>query len=180
MSVHAFVDESRRDRYMICAVIITPDDLRTTRGDLRQMLLPGQRRLHFANESPHRRRLLLAAMADLPVRAVMYTSKQRESIARELAIAALLIDLVGLRGQRLIIEHREDSQNRHERALIASAVRNGTAPTDLDYQHLNAHEEPMLWVADAVAWAYGAGGEWRRRVRTLIDGASDLDSNRRY
>ena len=179
MSVHAFVDESRRSRYMICAAIISPDDLRATRGDLREMLLRGQRRLHFANESPHRRRSLLVAMADLPVRALMYTSREREPTARQSAIAALLSDLVDLKGQRLIIEHREHSQNRRERAQIAAAIRNGIAPTGLDYQHLDAHEEPMLWVADAVAWAYGAGGEWRRRAQTLVNSVRDVDTNTR-
>jgi hypothetical protein len=29
--------------------------------------------------------------------------------------------------------------------------------------------EPLLWVADAVTWAVGAGGDWRRRVAPMLD-----------
>ena len=35
--------------------------------------------------------------------------------------------------------------------------------------HLSPYEEPLLWVSDAVAWAVGAGGDWRRRVEPMID-----------
>lgn len=179
MSVHAFVDESQRARYIICAAIISPDNLRATRSGLREMLLPRQRRLHFATESPQRRRSLLVAMAELPVRALVYTSSEREPTARQSAMAALLADLVGLKGQRLIIEHREQSQDRRERAQIAAAIRNRTAPAGLDYRHLKGHEEPLLWVADAVAWAYGAGREWHRRTAGLVDGVLDVDADKR-
>ena len=66
MSVHAFVDESQRVRYTICAAVISPNNLRTVRQGLRSMLLPRQSRLHFVNESPQRRRILLDAMRELP------------------------------------------------------------------------------------------------------------------
>ena len=47
------------------------------------------------------------------------------------------------------------------------------------YVHLPAHQEPLLWSADALAWAYGAGGDWRRRVDPLLDMAVVLESERR-
>ncbi len=33
----------------------------------------------------------------------------------------------------------------------------------------------MLWVADAVAWAYGASREWRLRADALIDHVQNVD-----
>ena len=30
-------------------------------------------------------------------------------------------------------------------------------------------EEPLLWAVDGLVWAYGAGGDWRRRVEGLIE-----------
>ena len=51
------------------------------------------------------------------------------------------------------------------------------APTDLSYCHLIGREEPLLWVADAVAWAYGAGRKWRPRAHTLIDRVQDVDKH---
>lgn len=82
MSVHVFVDESQRARYMICAAVISPDDLQSVRRELRGMLLPRQGRLHFVNESPQRRRFVLDAMRGLPVRARLYTSAEKEPTAR--------------------------------------------------------------------------------------------------
>jgi hypothetical protein len=32
------------------------------------------------------------------------------------------------------------------------------------YEHLRPFEEPLLWIPDAIAWAWGAGGDWRRRI----------------
>ncbi len=169
MSVHAFVDESQRGPYLVSAVLIDPRELAETRTRLRAMLLSGQRRLHFAQERPSRRRSLLSAMSGLSVRVRLYESTEKEEIARQLSMARLLADLVAMRGQRVVIESREASLDLRERRQIAMAVQAGTAPASLVYNHLRAHEEPLLWVADAVAWAYGARVEWRPRVAGLID-----------
>ena len=107
MSVHVFVDESQRVRYTICAAVVSPDDLRAVRRELRGMLLPRQGRLHFVNESTQRRRVLLDAMRELPVRTRLYTSAEKEPIARQRAMEALLVDMRALGGQRLVIECRE-------------------------------------------------------------------------
>lgn len=173
MSVQAFVDESQRKRYMICAAIISPNFMKEVREDLREMLLPHQRRLHFVNESTQRRRRCLAIMAELPIRARMYTSPQNEAVARELLLGHLLSDLVPLKCQRLIIESRETNQNTRERRQIATAIREGVAP-QMTYEHMRPHEEPLLWVSDAVAWAYGAGGEWRSQVEALVNYSKEV------
>lgn len=167
MSVQAFVDESQRKQYMICAAIISPNVMKAVREELRKMLLPRQRRLHFVDESNQRRRKCLAVMSELPVEARMYTSQQNEAVARELLLGHLLSDLVPLKCQRLIIESREANQNARERRQIAAAIREEAAP-QMTYDHMRPHEEPLLWVSDAVAWAYGAGGEWRPQVEALV------------
>ncbi len=168
MSVHIFVDESQRVRYIICAAVISPKDLQVVRSELRSLRLPRQSRLHFVNESPKRRRCLLDAMSELPVRARLYISFEKEPIARQRAMKALLIDMMSLGGQRLVIECRESSQDEQERRLIAGAMRQGAAPVDLQYSHLRAREEPLLWVSDAVAWAYDSGQQWRSRAELMI------------
>ena len=178
MGVHVFVDESRRVRYMICAAVISPGDLHPARRELRSMLLSRQGRLHFVNESQQRRRFLLDAMRELPVRTRLYTSAEKEPIARQRDMEALLVDLLDLGAQRLVIECREAGQDKRERHLIATAVRRGAAPADLAYVHLRARDEPLLWVSDAVAWAYDAGPRWRPRAELLIDFVRDVDERR--
>ena len=115
------------------------------------------------------------AMRELPVRTRPYTSAEKEPIARQWATGALLVDLLALGGWRLIVERREASQDERERGLIATAVRRGAAPADLSYGHLRTRDEPLLWVPDAVAWAYGAGRQWRPRAALLIDHVRNVD-----
>ena len=105
----------------------------------------------------------------------MYISTAKEPVARAAALEALLEDLVAVKGRRLVIESREMGQDAAERRQIAAAVRAGGAPKALVYDHMRGHEEPMLWVADAAAWAYGARGEWRARIAHVLDSVRDLD-----
>lgn len=58
--------------------------------------------------------------------------------------------------------------NLAERRSINAALVRGLGPVSLTYEHMRPHEEPILWVSDAVAWAYGAGGDWRRRVTPAV------------
>ena len=173
MTVHAFVDESQRGSYLICAALVSPGDLASVRTELRALLLSGQRRLHFAQERTQRRRSLLTSMSKLPIQVRIYSSTAKEPVARARAIEALLFDLIALDGRRLVIERRETSQDGRERRQIATAVASGTAPPTISYDHMAGHEEPLLWVA--VAWAYWARGEWRPRVQPLIEHVSDVD-----
>ncbi len=38
----------------------------------------------------------------------------------------------------------------------------------LSYRHETHRAEPILWLADAVAWATGAKGDWQRRVACIL------------
>jgi hypothetical protein len=35
--------------------------------------------------------------------------------------------------------------------------------------HVNPNHEPLLWLPDIIAWAYGRGGEWKKSVEPLIE-----------
>lgn len=52
--------------------------------------------------------------------------------------------------------------------MIASVLARG-GPAELAYEHLRPHEDPALWIPDAVAWCFGAGGDWRRRISALVE-----------
>ena len=60
-----------------------------------------------------------------------------------------------------------DRIDRH--VIVAALHDNGIEPDRLAYEHLKPHEEPVLWIPDAVAWCHGSGGEWCRRVMPLVD-----------
>ena len=102
-------------------------------------------------------------------------SGEKEPLARRRSIAALLRDLDAVNGERLVIERREISQDAREKSQIGEAKRLGLAPARLNYDHLGPNEEPLLWIADAVAWNYGAEGNWRQRAGELIEQVKDVD-----
>ena len=51
---------------------------------------------------------------------------------------------------------------------MAEMTGTGRFPDHATYEHLRPHEEPLLWVADAVVWAHGAGGDWPRRIAPMV------------
>ena len=70
---------------------------------------------------------------------------------------------------RLVIESRDDDRE-DERHL----VRVRQPEPWLVFEHRRASAEPMLWVADAIAWAHGAGGNWRLFIESVVEDVTEL------
>jgi hypothetical protein len=128
--------------------------------------MPGQRRLHFSKEQPRRRKSILVALSDSGISARVYSCPGAVKESRETCLMALVPDIVGAGARRLVLESRE-SMN-HLDVLVIDAALRKHGNRDLEYCHRRPHEEPVLWAADAIAWASGAGVDWRRRVDPLI------------
>jgi hypothetical protein len=45
--------------------------------------------------------------------------------------------------------------------------------SDVIWDHVSRNQEPLLWVADAVAWCVNRGGDWERMVRPIIEETID-------
>lgn len=86
-------------------------------------------------------------------------------------MTTLVHDLIDRKAERLVIESLAglDAADRH---CIATVLRKAGAR--MSYTHMRPHEEPGLWFPDAIAWAQGAGGHWRRRIRPTIEIVQDL------
>lgn len=167
MSRHAFIDESvRRGTYIVCAATIASSDLGVTRTALRSLRAKGQRRIHFSTESDQRRRQLLKEMSTLELASTIYVAKHRdETAARAAILAAAAVDLHGSGVTRLVLEARE-GQDKRDRATIYRTL--GPHPNpEFHYTHRKPASEPLLWVPDAVAWAWGRDRRWRQRVNEL-------------
>jgi len=84
MSMTMFIDESKANGYIIAATVVGDVKLAETRALLRELVLPGQRRIHFAKESDRRRRHVLSAMAASASYTYVYrVHGQREFAARQ-------------------------------------------------------------------------------------------------
>ncbi len=168
--LHAFVDESARPgRYLMCAVLVEGDRAGALRRQMRSLLLPGQRRLHFQKESQRRRRELLSQLSEIDATVVVFDRRRRagesEPVARARCLTAIVEHLQDLdRDVSLFIERRE-GRDIHDHRTMDRARRPGDV---LTYQHLEPAADPLLWLPDCYVWAVGAGGDWLRRVRPAI------------
>ncbi|WP_367134271.1 hypothetical protein [Saccharothrix sp. HUAS TT1] len=177
MSVHAFVDESRRkDTYYLVAAIVQPEDLKRLRTQLRGLLFPGQRELHFYKEKQARRRLLLSRVVEFGARVDIYRASCRwsEESARQECLARLTEDLLDVGGRRLVLDSREE-RDAHDESTIRLALGKRARDTGLVYEHFNGTGEPLLWLADIAGWCHGAGGDWARRVAPMVGSVIRLD-----
>ena len=169
--MHAFIDESGRDgSYIVCVSVVDPAQLVPIRKQLSALLLPGQRELHFKKEKSPRRRLLADRIAALPATSWLYTTSCTPKTAeqdRQRCLAEAVRDLVEAGAYRVIIDSRQE-QDKHDQVTIYRTLGGSPSAPLVVYEHHESTAAPLLWIPDAVAWCYGAGGDWRRRISPAV------------
>jgi hypothetical protein len=169
VKAHIFVDECKARALLLAAVVIPPSELAPLRKLLGGLRIPGQRRIHFSAESDARRKIILRALGDAGVVARIYDARSIKNIklARDAAVARLADDAVELGAELLVLE-RDDESVAADRSTIL-ARRKLTGHTDMPrFVHKRAHEDCLLSVPDAVAWAWSKAGRWHDHVRPLV------------
>jgi hypothetical protein len=163
-----FADETcRAGRYRLAAVLVCACSRQRVTRNVRRNVRPGQARVHFAKMQDRDRRSFLSALLPLPVTAVIVEARGIEVQARSACWSQLVPRLIELNVQRLTIERTEGAELRDRRDILEGLVKL-EAVNRLKYSHALPRDEPLLWVADAVAWSVGRGGEWATRVRRLL------------
>lgn len=166
----AFSDESERPGVMLLAVVmLDPGDVEAARQNLRGLSLPGQRRVHTAKESPRRRKLFVDTVCRVEgLHAVVVRYRRPPGVdrpgARRLLLQAATGVVVGSGVSSWMLEDQEPAQRLRDRAAIAHALSGVDRRLHPVYDHRPPHDEPLLWAADAIGWAVGADGDWRRRL----------------
>jgi hypothetical protein len=126
----------------------------------------------FVDESDRQRRRILDTIAKNEcVHTLIYICRGSQVAARQECMTALVCDLIDRKANRLVMES-VSTLRAGDRRCIAARLRKSGA--ELSYTHMRPHEEPGLWLPDAIVWAYGAGGHWRRRIQPAIEIARDL------
>ena len=130
-------------------------------------------RVHFNNESARRKRLVRSAIAEMPIGVFIAVAQGghglTEFVARNACLRAVVEHVQQRDVPRLVIESRDDDRE-DERHLVR--VRH--PEPSLVFEHRRASAEPMLWVADAIAWAHGAGANWRLLIEPVLDDVAEL------
>lgn len=169
MTRQAFVDESFRRDYLVCAVIVEARQVTSARQQAVQLLRRGQSRVHMAKESAANRRVILARVSNMSVNANVVTvsvADRSQRTARDLCLRRLVIELLDAGVTRMVIESCD--QDRRDTQVIGDALATAGRTGALEVQHLRPHDEPMLWLPDVIAWAFGNTEPWRRLVAALI------------
>lgn len=170
---HAFVDESiRGQRYLMGCVLIEAKNLASLRIDVAGLVLSGGR-VHFHNESPRRRREILARFAEYPMEAFVVVCHRNHGItefrAREHCLTQIVARLQAQAVPSLVLESRHDDREDHR--TIPGARR---AAPPLMWEHQPGAEEPLLWIADGITWAVGAGASWRHVIDPILRDVVEL------
>lgn len=163
----AVVDESFRRQpeggcYLLTAVMVPDAVIVEITRHLRETLPPGQRRWHWRDERPGSRRRFLDAVASFvppQVAAVTYwqsvPSQRKGEQARVRCLWRLLAGMPTFDAATVVLESRQEHNDRKDRREVGNAQRAGLVPSSLVYRHDRPKDEPLLWLPDAVAGAAG-------------------------
>ncbi|MCU6479663.1 DUF3800 domain-containing protein [Arthrobacter sp. A2-55] len=170
---HVFVDESKSKAYYVAASVIAPADVTAARKSIAALCRSGQRRVHFKSESDGSRNAFLAGAIATGMQTRLYVARNMaDKPARTLCLERLLDDLVQSGAGKLVLES-DESLEQSDRRTIARHLQRLGAGGGLLYMHRKSHEEPLLWVSDAVAWCHQRGGDWIRKAAPLVQEVVD-------
>lgn len=152
----AFSDESRRKRtYLMAAVVVPTHAVNDVRRDARGFLRKNQRRVHMAKERQARRNQFLDLIDGFEVEGIavqVSLSGITDPTARTTTLSALASDLIAQEVERWTLDSIDRAERQRDRRDISAVIRNEKPPRLLRFDHQPSASEPMLWIADAVAW----------------------------
>jgi hypothetical protein len=163
----AFVDESiRGQRYWMSCVFVEVRSLAALRAETAALASKGKRR-HFSHDTVDQRREALNVFSGFPVRALVVVCNRTHGVtefaARNACLSEIVRSVQAAGVERLKIESRQDDSD--DRRTVQRAR---TAEPVMVFEHVAPMLEPLLWVADAVAWAAGGGVAWRALIDPIV------------
>ncbi|WP_246222376.1 hypothetical protein [Gordonia pseudamarae] len=169
-TVEIFVDESRRRDYMLCAAVVASGDIAASRKAMRSLKPNNRNRLHMKDETRNRDQLVREFVRLQPIAEahifVGSVAGATERKVRTRCLEELAEFAVDAGATRILIE--SCSQDKQDRAAVTGVLarRGALDRVRADVDRPTAHE--LLWAADLVAWAYGAGGTYKTLVDHLV------------
>ena len=161
------VDESKAKKFILCVVEIDQEDVPTTRVMVKRLRMKGQRRVHLAKESEPRKREILSTFNKAKFMSRTYVAHgMSERYARELCLRQMVADLQQSE-QYSIIFDADENHSANDGRVIRSALQKRGMLSQVEYRHQEPSAEVLLWIPDAIAWAYARGGVWRKQISDL-------------
>ena len=142
-----FVDESKAKGYTMVAALVVPGDVTSLRRDVRSLVLPGQRRIHFTKEQPERKRLILSRLTAFGAQAhVFHCTTKSQVLGRETCLTGIVAHAAEHAHTKIVIERDESIEKSDRQILFREARRHGLGDT-LNYELEAPHQEPLLWLS---------------------------------
>jgi len=85
-------------------------------------------------------------------------------VARERAVRGVA-QLARVEHPKRIVFELDEAVDREDRRWLRSEL---GANSPVEYLHQNRSADPMVWIADGIAWAVQRGGQWCAQVEPLI------------
>lgn len=171
-TVEIFVDESRRRDYLLCAAVVATGDIAAARKIMRDLKPNNRDRLHMKDESRNRDRLIREFVRRRPIAEAhlfigeLSGTRLTERTVRTRCLQDLARHAAQTGATRILVESCSQDAQDHAALTGALAEMGALGQVRADIDRPTAHE--LLWAADLVAWAYGAGGRFRSLVDPLI------------
>lgn len=186
----AYIDESSaqrtadRQEYMVCAAIVSYDDIDNVREELLSLRLPGQIKVHWTDERDSRRRKIVETLARIESIQAIITHRselnRKTERYRRKCLEQIYFELSDMDIHNVILESRDEAQNEKDIAHIVALQGRGQS-TGIRLRHVRGGDDPLLWIPDAVLGAFNAAhlGEekyWEQLQDKVILNRSTPDS----
>lgn len=158
------MDESKRQsKYFICAATVTAADCNDMRKQVRALRPKGSEIIHMSKIGDQDRSRVLSGVARLDVESRLYVARMGSTPEREvrdalLDLAAAELDTMGVRNLKI----ESCGQDREDGKVLTRKDLN------LRYSFASSKDDPLLWLPDVYAWAWGRSRSMRRKVEHRI------------
>lgn len=166
------IDESVRwldtGREYLIAAVITDDQCRASHQTaLRALLLPGQQKLHWRDESERRRLEIVSVVGSLGVIGLVVVRscghERRTERARRLCLAEAYRQLSDLDVFDAVLESRGAADDRLDRDHLNRIRQSHLIPGSFRIEHAPGPTDPLLWLPDILCLTVNAARAGDRR-----------------
>jgi hypothetical protein len=172
MTQYIYIDESKKDTYVVAAATQPAADIDKLRKMLRaELVLRGQTRIHMVKESdPRRRKIADAICRYAPGTVAIYEARKRhaDKLAARHDCLQGVIDDIPSGVETVLVLDQDDSILHWDKEFLYQAVRRAGLVDTVRYGHQRARTELLLSVPDAIAWCWARGGPWRKRIMPAV------------
>ncbi|MEO8527735.1 MAG: hypothetical protein ABI435_01520 [Pseudolysinimonas sp.] len=122
----------------------------------------------MAKESNETKKRLIAHVSGLNEIAAVVTitsSGRSDREARDDCLSAITAHLMGFDVRRIVVESCD--QDLRDRQIVGDALAAVGRVARVEIVHHRASDEPLLWLPDIVAWAFGKSAAWKSRISRI-------------